>query len=616
MANIISSLHCASIDMVYIKDRKPYLAISTGLVNHILFEDSLSYLEKLYYLLTDFYSNMNQSKSVRSTEKSAKEWATLLSCSEEWIFRMQKKLEKLNYFQIIREKDEDNQNEKNIITPTLPDHIFYELAHENNRFNPEKIRSLEETRADYKRSFLDDSKMFIMFNLKMIKLLLSDYKLTSLQKLIWIYFFSRSHKSYIDNYGDGTRNFITTYKEIAAAFSCKENTVSTAINNLFQLGYISKKQFRVKDQGKLGRRKKKSCWEIAALFPQEKIDLLFKQPDRQNLAALSLEDLKLYGIRQPISTQENSYLVDYHDRSAIYHETAQYNNKNNILNIKNNVLDLSQKTKKSNASSQRSNSVFSEKQLLVSNDELALGLDIAARFEAETFLKPEENLANLEEVIKEVDGTFTTEEHWLVTKTAFTLHQKLQTAVLAQYGVEYDDGVVTKLKEQLFTMAEERLISLWESFSDAPDQAEQEEFLIRKSWLLRLLPNCSLKLKNNHSIQYAPIIKDPSLCLTIPDLPGDKADKAKKFAKKLLTKKLAKGYSAGLSIDDLAKELIYHAANWIPAKLNCKTREEQIDAALSFAWKAVEQGIWQCPYRLLNMQIQQRELESIRWKSL
>lgn len=88
-----------------------------------------------------------------------------------------------------------------------------------------------------------------------------------------------------------------------------------------------------------------------------------------------------------------------------------------------------------------------------------------------------------------------------------------------------------------------------------------------------------------------------------------------KFAKKPLVKHIAKGCATSLSFDDLANEFIYNAANWIRAKLNCKTREEEIDAALSFAWRSVEKGKWQCPYKLLNLQIQQRELEAAAWRN-
>ena len=92
----------------------------------------------------------------------------------------------------------------------------------------------------------------------MVKFLLADDLLSSLQKLIWLHFFCRSHIAYTDSDGEGTRNFITTYQEIAKLFSCQESTVSIAVNKLEDLGYISKKQFRIKKETAVGRRKKKS----------------------------------------------------------------------------------------------------------------------------------------------------------------------------------------------------------------------------------------------------------------------------------------------------------------------------------------------------------------------
>ena len=82
----------------------------------------------------------------------------------------------------------------------------------------------------------------------------------------------------------------------------------------------------------------------------------------------------------------------------------------------------------------------------------------------------------------------------------------------------------------------------------------------------------------------------------------------------LQKRNLAKGYAAEISTEELALEFIHHASTWYPEKLNCKTREEQIDAALSFAWKAAEQGNWKCPYQWLNAQIYQREKEAAQWK--
>ncbi len=657
-SNYLNVLASSSVSMVLINDRKAYIPVLSCIINLTSKVGDLNNPERLFYLLATMYAKLNYSINFkRTTEKSGKEWGRLLNRSEQHVFQMQKNLERLGYFIILREKDEDNQNEKNIITPTLPDKVFEELMKEPNRANVTQATCYYE--GEYKLSYLDDSKMFIKLNLPMFLMVLENNSLSSLQKLIWVYFFYRSYISYNDQNGNGIRNFITNYQEISAMFSCSESTVSIAINKLYKEGFITKKQFRLKDQTKFGRRKKKSCWEICALIPEQQMKELLRQKDRQNLAPLTLDDFRLYGSSCITNTSTPSlpkiscsYNGEVHDQTsneplkaqtyvkndlkitahslatnncnlhnscgieADPYKNMQYYNKNNILNIKNNVDEQNYLANNNSPALEKELNVFSAEKLFVSNEELACGLSIAAKFEEEVFQKPKEDLVTLEETIKKVDLIFSAQEHWVVTKSAFTLHQKLETEVLAQYGNKYDDFSIIKLKEQLFSPAEERLVSLWESFSDLPSKAEQEEFLIRKSWLLRLLPNYSNKLKSEQIEQQTSGISPRSPIPTpIPELPGDKADKAKKFAKKLLVKGVAKGYAASLSTKDLADEFIYHAANWVPARLNCATREEQIDAALSVAWRAVEQGRWQCPYRLLNLQIQQRELEAAAWKN-
>ena len=181
---------CSAVSIVIINDRKAYIPLNNSVINHVIRALNLTNLEKLYYILTDLYAHLNESlEGLREIEKSGLEWANLLGCSEEWVFQMQKKLEAAGYFQIIREKDEDNQNEKNIIIPTLPDNMFAELSKEPNRKGKEYSVFMANNHEGCKRSYLDDSKMFITFNLKMVKLLLADNLLSSLQKLIWLYFF-------------------------------------------------------------------------------------------------------------------------------------------------------------------------------------------------------------------------------------------------------------------------------------------------------------------------------------------------------------------------------------------------------------------------------------------
>ena len=611
-----TEISCRPLDLIYCENRKPYITLTNSLFCHIVNKASLNNLEKLYYLLTDLYAHLGkQIKGLRETEKSGREWAQLLGCSEEWVFQMQKKLEASGYFHIVREKDEDNQNEKNIIIPTLPDEIFIELSKEPNRFGQEHVIFTEDNNEGSKRSFLDDTKLFIKVNLQMIKLLLSDPALSSLQKLVWLYFFNRSYISYADSYGDGTRNFITTYQELATVFSCKENTISTAMNNLSLLGYINKKQFRIQEPGKTSRRKKKSCWEVVALFPQDKMKILLQQPDRQNLAPLTSDDLRLYNLYttdKPTTTDKGivSNSVYYHDRSAVSHSTQQFNNKNNILNIKN--IDPETTNESSFSTNIKVNNVFYEQNLIGSPEEIGQGLQITEFFNAKVFELAKNT--DYPQAIKQADAKLTNAEHWLVTKTAYTLQQKL-TEIAQSQGIttsNLNDLEIIKLKETMFHAAEQRLIELWIDFSEMPTDARHEEFLLRTSWLLKLLPNKAANLKTEQTSLKS--TSKPQELVLIPNLPADKTDKAKKFAKKLRAKGLAKGYAANISIADLEKEFIYHAESWVPEKLNCKTREEEIDAALSFAWKSAELGTWKCPYRLLNAQIAQREQEAVKWK--
>jgi len=608
----VANIACHPLDFIYCDDRKPYIILPNNLLYRLISNKDLSHLEKAFYLITDLYANLRRrTQGFRETEKSAKEWAALLGCSEEWVFKMQKKLESLGFFYIIREKDEDNQNEKNIIIPTLPDALFHELAQEPNRIGQEHLSFSPTDHEGCKRSFLDDSKMFITFNLKMIKLLLSDHNLTALQKLIWIYFFSRSHCSYTDSYGDGTRNFITTYKEIAALFFCKENTVSTAINSLFQLGYITKRQFRIKGSEKIGRRKKKSCWEISALFPQNQMEILLKQPDRQNLAPLTLDDFRLYDINKQITKQQqtDSYLVDYHDRSAISHSTKQFNNKNNILNTKN-IDQTETANNQTNITNNNNNiNVFCQQNLIASSTEIAEGLQITEKFNADVS-KLAEN-TDYPQAIKQVDLALTNQEHWLATKTAYTLQLMFNDACKsAGININHYDLTTIKLKEAKFNQTEQILIDLWHEFTNMPiGKLEQEEFLLRRSWLLKLLPTQPITKSSIPELS-----KVATEHNDLPSLPGDKEDKARKFAYALQKRKLAKGYAAEIKPEELASEFIHHAATWHPERLNCKTKEEQIDAALSFAWKAAEQGKWKCPYQWLNAQIAQREKVATLWK--
>ncbi len=97
-------------------------------------------------------------------------------------------------------------------------------------------------------------------------------------------------------------------------------------------------------------------------------------------------------------------------------------------------------------------------------------------------------------------------------------------------------------------------VELWDNLANLPEHlVASEEFLLRVSWLLKLLPTndaCAVitKFEVNTMRQ---IDSDQQEPLTdIISLPGDKADKAMNFASKLKSKQIAKGYAAQISTEE------------------------------------------------------------------
>lgn len=97
-------------------------------------------------------------------------------------------------------------------------------------------------------------------------------------------------------------------------------------------------------------------------------------------------------------------------------------------------------------------------------------------------------------------------------------------------------------------------------------------------------------------------------------LPKDKADKARKYAYALSSKKLAKGYASTIGKHELAKQLLFHAATWKPKQYSYLSTEDQIDVALATAWKAVENGTWKAPLGWAKAQILQYEFQHYKDK--
>ena len=122
--------------------------------------------------------------------------------------------------------------------------------------------------------------------------------------------------------------------------------------------------------------------------------------------------------------------------------------------------------------------------------------------------------------------------------------------------------------------------------------------------------------KNNQNLKIEPEFNICSELIRnkLKELPKDKADKARKFAYSLISKKLATGYAAGLSKHELAKQLIHHISTWKPTKLGDISREQEIDTALAVAWKSIIKGTWQPPLEFAKAEVLNYEYQYYRKK--
>ena len=269
-----------------------YIPITGCVLSHILSSLELSSLEKMYYILADSISYINSSKGRnRSVSLPAKSWSSRLSCSKSEVFVLQKSLEDKGYFLISRDKNDKGQNNRNIITTTIPDKVFNDLKYEPDRFalcdindeavlqnHSQSLDSIDKTfipHLEGKRQHLEKTKMFIRVPYQFLKQLNSNCSISATSKVIILYLFTKIYKSTANkyNYDDSdsslTRHsysIVTSYRELQQELKLHRNSVSKALKTLENNNLISKQRFFIKDTEDYNNsRADKSLWQISLL---------------------------------------------------------------------------------------------------------------------------------------------------------------------------------------------------------------------------------------------------------------------------------------------------------------------------------------------------------------
>ena len=593
-------------------ETKSYTPITGCVLEHVLTTTNLTNCEKLYYLLADSLALINKNKGyARSYALPSEDWAEYLGCSRSLVFAMQRSLVKKGYFIINKDFDEIGRNNRNLIIPTLPASVFNHL---NEKF-PDRVgdHNPYNPLSECKRAYLDRTKLFIKLNYNLLKLISSNECTNSRQKIMWLNFYTRCYKNYmllgkeefnVGKYSyndDFSFSFITSYKELAALYSCNIKNISKSIRALEKLGFIKtqniyiRKRFDSNDDCKIQERQDQSLWKITLSLPDECISELEKVKNRSNLKLKNTKDelaaiennvvpkliedcLILGGIKFNLNLEQSSLLksIIINDSDDDCSTVVNCNdNIDAILPLPNNSCDesyIDSVMEELNIETTWKVENKLEKSFIVDDSKFLSD-------EPKT-LSTSSSLEELDEKIEKNDG-IKSDPH--VAKSGLLLNKYLISKIK---DIKSNLGATPKVLFSNFLKRFKNEDSVENASSKKKGVSEDKEFNIH-SELIRE------KLKV---------------------LPKDKADKARKFAYSLVSKGLANGYAASLSKHELAKQIIHHAATWKPTKLGSVSREKEIDAALSVAWKKIVGGTWQVPLELAKAEILQYEFNAYRRK--
>ena len=595
-----------------ITETKSYTPITGCVLEHVLTTTNLTNCEKLYYLLADSLSLISKNKGYgRFCALPSEDWAEYLGCSRSLVFTMQRSLVKKGYFIINKDFDEIGRNNRNLITPTLPISVFNQL---NEKFLDRVGDHAPYNRfVECKRSYLDKTKLFIKLNYNLLKIISSNKYTNPKQKIMWLGFYTRCYKNYmlqgredfnVGKYSyseDSSFSFISSYRELADMNSCNTKHLSKSIRALEELGFIKtqniyvRKRYSDNADCRVQERQDQSLWKITLSLPDECISELEKVKNRSNLKVKDIkaevatientldpkliEDcLILGGIKFNLNLEQSSLLksiiVDDNDDDC-----------SGVINCNGNIDAISPLPHAAPCDKSYIDSVMEELNI-ETTWKVEDKLEKSFRVDDSKFLSDEpknlstsSSLEELDEKIEKNDGV-KSDRH--VAKSGLLLNKVL----LKIKDIKSNLGATPKVLFNNFLkrFSKDEFDENVDSKKD--DIAKDREFNIH-SELIRE------KLKI---------------------LPKDKADKARKFAYSLVSKGLAKGYAASLSKHELAKQIIHHAATWKPTKLGCVSREKEIDAALSVAWKKIISGTWQVPLELAKAKILQYEFNAYRRK--
>jgi DNA-binding Lrp family transcriptional regulator len=607
-------------------EMKSYTPITGCVLEHIITTTNLTNCEKLFYLLGDSLSLVNKNKGKsRSCALPSEDWAERLGCSRSLVFTMQRSLVKKGYFIINKDFDEIGRNKRNLITPTLPASVFNHL----NEKSPDRVGDHNPYNyfVECKRSYLDRTKLFIKLNYDILKLISSNEYTNPRQKILWLGFYTRCYKTFMlqnreggegSKYsynGDSSFSFISSYRELADMYSCNTKHLSKSIRALEKLGFIKAQNIYIRKRcsdnsdNRLQERQNRSLWKITLSLPESCILELEKVKNRSNLKLKNIKDglaaientldpkliedcLILGGIKFNLNLEQSTLLKSLIE-SGINDNGLEGTNVNS-----NGILDIIPPMPHAPCAELHTQSYIDSvmEELDASDAQNIVGVES----------KSEESTE-----LEYIDFSSDNSKTLLTSSSIESSHTEVFANVdkksdgiksdphVAKSGLLLNKDFLLKIKDIKSNLGATPKV-LFNNFLKRFSKDESDENVDSKKDDIA---------KDREFNIHSELIREK-----LKILPKDKADKARKFAYSLVSKGLAKGYAASLSKHELAKQIIHHAATWKPTKLGCVSREKEIDAALSVAWKKIISGTWQVPLELAKAKILQYEFNAYRRK--
>ena len=291
---------------------KSYIPIAGCVFEYILDTTDLSSLEKLFYITADSLSLINSnSGKQRSVALPSQKWASRLNCSKSLVFKLQQSLSEKGYFVLVKDRNKYGQNKRNLIIPTLPQEVFDRLYALPDRIYQQHLPydpSIK--KEEYKRTYLDDTKLFIKLNYQLLNIIAASCDLTPLQKTIWLDFYVKCYKNHMSsNQENAEFSLKVSYVELTSKYGCNRSFLSKAINSLETLGFITKNQFYTRKEKSDQERQDKSLWQVTLCLPNIYEQELRNSPDRSK-SANSLVITASGSIANTVELEDNGFNKD------------------------------------------------------------------------------------------------------------------------------------------------------------------------------------------------------------------------------------------------------------------------------------------------------------------